>query len=255
MSKIFICYRHADSAVWAGRLSDWLRQSFGEDDVFMDIHGLEPGVDFEDEIGKQVGSCDVLIAVIGTKWLTVTDEQGARRLNDPDDLTRLEIAAALQRDVRVVPALVDGAEMPTKQQLPTDLNRLARRQAYRLSAERWVQDVEGLIAALKKYLSPPQANLPGTTVVPKAGGSPRQAGVSRDAAIRDRLMASLREHKDKWRGVKYAAKAAGLSEEEAAKHFRAMSEVRLAKGRSGRPIVGLLSRVGPKGPGGRPPAS
>ena len=82
---------------------------------------------------RAVGSCDVLLALIGDEWLTVTDEHGRRRLDDPDDFARLELEAALARNIRVIPVLVDGARMPRADELPPSLAPLAGRQALQLS--------------------------------------------------------------------------------------------------------------------------
>jgi len=89
--------------------------------VFIDVASIEPGVDFAEVITRAVGSCDVLLAVIGPGWLTAPDEAGQRRLDDPDDLVRLEVEAALARDVRVIPVLVEDATMPRRKDLPEDL--------------------------------------------------------------------------------------------------------------------------------------
>jgi hypothetical protein len=78
----------------------------------MDVDTIEPGVDFAEEISRAVATCKVLLAIIGPNWLTVTDERGRRRLDDPDDIVRLEIEAALARDVRVIPILFEGAVAP-----------------------------------------------------------------------------------------------------------------------------------------------
>jgi hypothetical protein len=91
-------------------------------------------------INRAVGSCDVLLAVIGDQWLTITDEQGRRRLDDPADFVRLEIQAALKRDVRIIPILVGGAHMPDADELPDDLTGLVRRQALELSPNRFEYD-------------------------------------------------------------------------------------------------------------------
>src|SRR5580693_7945944 len=98
---IFVSYRRQESSHLAGRLSDRLADRFGEGKVFIDVDTIEPGVDFAEEINRAVAACKVLVAVIGPSWLTMADEQGRRRLDDPDDIVRLEIEAALARDVRV----------------------------------------------------------------------------------------------------------------------------------------------------------
>ncbi len=150
MPVIFISYRREDSAGHAGRLFDRLREKFGRDNVFLDVVGIDAGVDFVETLDKAVGSCDVLLAVIGREWLTCCDKQGRRRLDDPNDFIRAEISAALKRDVRVVPVLVEGAEMPPTDALPEELKRLTRRQAVEIRDSRWDADVEALIAALEK---------------------------------------------------------------------------------------------------------
>ena len=97
-----------------------------------------------------MGSCDVLIAVIGRHWLISTDEKRRRRLDDPDDFVRLEIATALKRNIRVIPVLVDGATMPRPSDLPGDLKSLVRRNAVEVSHTRFSADSERLIAALER---------------------------------------------------------------------------------------------------------
>jgi hypothetical protein len=149
---IFICYRRDDSAGHAGRLYDRLSAQFGDKQIFMDIDHIEPGEDFVKAIEDAVGSCEILIAVIGRSWLTSRDEAG-RRLDNPNDFVRLEIAAALARNVRVIPALVQGAQMPRPRDLPEDLLPLARRNAIELSDVRWKHDVGQLIDALVKTLA------------------------------------------------------------------------------------------------------
>ncbi len=146
---IFICYRRGDSAGHAGRLADALVDRFGPNSVFMDVDTIEPGVDFVEEIDRAVGHCDVLIALIGPQWLGAADARG-RRLDDPDDLVRLEIQTALERKIRVIPTLVGGADMPSQGQLPGALANLARRNAVELSDRRFRSDMQMLFATLEK---------------------------------------------------------------------------------------------------------
>jgi hypothetical protein len=144
LSKIFISYRRSESAAHAGRLSDQLRAHFGTQVIFIDIESIEPGRDFVEAIENAVVSCKILLAVIGQQWVTCANEYG-RRLDDPKDFVRLEIAAALKRGIRVIPVLVQGAAMPREQDLPDDIAPLARRQAWEVSDIRWNQDVGKLI--------------------------------------------------------------------------------------------------------------
>lgn len=151
-SRIFISYRRNDSEGFAGRLFDQLSSHFGEDQIFMDIDTIEAGEDFIEVIEKAVSSCSVMIAVIGRGWLTCPDSEGRRRLDHPEDFVRLEIQTALQRNIRVIPVLVQGASIPKSSQLPDVLARLARRNAFELSSTRWRHDVESLIEIIEKVL-------------------------------------------------------------------------------------------------------
>ncbi len=152
MSKIFISYRRDDSSGYAGRLYDRLSQHFGINQVFMDVDHIEPGEDFAEIINQAVGSCSILLALIGRSWITAADKNGARRLDDPEDFVRLEITSAISSNVRVMPLLVDGASMPLAHQLPEALTLLARRQAAELSNTRFHQDVDRLIENIEKAL-------------------------------------------------------------------------------------------------------
>ena len=98
-------------------------------------------------ITSAVGSCDVLLTLIGNEWLTITDADGQRRLDDPDDFVRLEIEAALTRNVRVIPILVEGAQMPRADELPDSLAKLVRRQALELSPARFEFDTSRLLSS------------------------------------------------------------------------------------------------------------
>src|SRR5215475_8372852 len=149
-AKLFINYRREDTRHAAGRLYDRLIQHFGEDQVFMDIDQIEPGADFVEVIDRRVGTCDVAIVAIGPRWLGATDESGKRRLDDEEDFVRMELTAALQRNIRVIPVLLDGAPMPRKQELPEALAPLSRRNAIELSEMRFHADVNRLIEAIEK---------------------------------------------------------------------------------------------------------
>lgn len=151
MPGIFISYRREDCPGHAGRIFDRLRSRFGSDVVFMDVAAIEPGVDFVEVLHKAVGSCDALLAVIGPQWLSATHD-GKRRLDDPYDFVRIEIASALERNVRVLPVLVEGAAIPPTEGLPTDLHALTRRQAVELRDARWDDDIERLVEGLEKFL-------------------------------------------------------------------------------------------------------
>ncbi len=151
MARILLSYRRDDSSGHAGRLYDRLSQHFGRDNLFMDVDTIALGLDFVEAIQDAVGSCDVLLAVIGRQWLTSTDSQGHRRLDNPEDFVRLEITTALERGIRVIPVLVGGASMPRSIELPDVLRPLARRQAL-IVGDHFHPDVDRLIAALETVL-------------------------------------------------------------------------------------------------------
>ncbi|NMG72597.1 toll/interleukin-1 receptor domain-containing protein, partial [Parazoarcus communis] len=157
MQGVFVSYRRQDSQSAAGRLSDHLRDHLAGAAIFRDVETIEPGADFVDAIDRALKSCAVLLAVIGPRWLSISDEEGHRRLDLADDYTRLEIATALRRkDVRVIPVLVEGAQMPAPEQLPADLAELARRNAVELSDKRWDYDVGQLVNTLRKLTGLPE---------------------------------------------------------------------------------------------------
>lgn len=148
--KIFISYRRDDSGGYAGRLFDHLAARFGTQQIFMDVDTIQPGVDFRRAIENAVGSCDIALVMIGRQWLNIMDDQGKRRLDDPQDFVRAEIASALANPkVQVIPILVRGAGMPSANELPDDLKDLAWRNAIELSDSRFQYDANKLITAIE----------------------------------------------------------------------------------------------------------
>src|SRR5216117_1786476 len=148
MGSIFLSYRREDSEGQAGRLYDDLVAVFGPDSVFMDVAAIQPGRDFRKSIDQSLSSCGVFLSLIGKSWLTAKDTSGQRRLDDPVDFVRIETAAALKRDIPVIPVLVQGASAPKADQLPDDLKELAFRNAVELTHARWDSDIQVLIKAL-----------------------------------------------------------------------------------------------------------
>ena len=155
--RIFVSYRRDDTAYPCGWLFDKLAQHFGRDQVFKDIDSIQLGDDFAEVITTAVERCDVLLALIGRQWLTVSDDDGHRRLDNPNDFVRLEIEAAISRNVRIIPILVEGARMPRTDELPPSLAKLARRQALELSSSRFDFDTNRLLKVLKRILTGAQA--------------------------------------------------------------------------------------------------
>ena len=156
-SRIFISYRREDSAGFVRALLGPLRQRFGSDRIFKDTDNIPPGEDFVNAIRRELESCKVLLAVIGGEWMTVEDPRTKkRRLDNPNDYLRLEVATALKNEhVVVIPVLVDRAGMPSPEDLPEDLGLLARRNAIELSDSRWDTDIERLVRAIEAICNDP----------------------------------------------------------------------------------------------------
>jgi TIR domain/PDZ domain len=142
--KIFINYRRDDSPGTAGRLHDRLAQTFGRTSLFMDVDHIPAGVDFTEYLHIQVAACDVFLAVIGPNWLDAKDDSGRRRFDNPDDFVTIEIAAALARNIRVIPVLVDGARTPKADKLPDSIRPLVRRNAVEVRNTNFGRDAEAL---------------------------------------------------------------------------------------------------------------
>jgi TIR domain-containing protein len=202
MSGIFISYRRRGvGAGYVGRLADRLADHFGDDSVFRDIDDIEPGRNFADAIREAVGSCDALIAVIDPNWLTVVDDDGHPRLEDPQDFVRLEIEAALERQTTVIPVLIDTATMPRRNQLPESLGELSMRQAVTLgeSSTDFKAHVARLIGALERIgVRPVQAEAPPSAQPqpqpqPEPEPQPRPEPLSGPAPPAQAAPASLQE--------------------------------------------------------------
>jgi len=147
---VFISYRREDTAGFAGRIYDHLTTSLGHENVFLDVDNIPPGLDFVEVLSERVGKCDALVAVIGKDWVSSADKGNRRRIDDPHDLVRIEIEAARERNVRVIPVLLEGAAMPRPEDLPESLKKLSRRQAIEISHARFDADVDRLTRALSQ---------------------------------------------------------------------------------------------------------
>jgi formylglycine-generating enzyme required for sulfatase activity len=145
---VFISYRREDSAGFARLIYNRLTERLGRDSVFFDVDNIPVGLDFVDILSDSVGKCDALVAVIGKNWVSSSDVPGRRRLDDPNDFVRVEIEAALARQIRVIPVLVDGAAMPHAEELPDSMKKLIRRQGIEISHTRFDADVGRLTRAL-----------------------------------------------------------------------------------------------------------
>lgn len=159
MAKVFISYRREDAAGYAQAIYGQLERRLERDHIFMDVDTLEPGVDFVSRIQQAIGESEVLIVLIGKRWMGER-ENAPPRIHDPHDFVHLELAAGLARDIRIIPILVDGARMPNRDQLPPTLEPLVRRNAVELSNTRFRFDLERVSNAVRKALGPPRITTP-----------------------------------------------------------------------------------------------
>jgi hypothetical protein len=166
--QIFISYRRDDAAYVTGHINDLLRKEFGDDAVFTDVDNIALGVDFRTVLDQTVSQCQVLLAVVGAEWLTVTDQDGRSRLENPADFVRIEVESALKRDIPVIPLLVSGAKMPAAEDLPDSLRSFAYRNATQIRpAPDFNVDMARLIKNLQLHLHEMRAeagNEPGSQV-------------------------------------------------------------------------------------------
>jgi len=181
---VFISYRREETAPYAGRLSDRLSDRFGEDRIFMDVDSIAIGADFTSAIAEAMSKCNIMLALIGRRWIAITDGKGKRRIDNPGDFVRVEIETALQRDIRVVPVLVDGAVLPRADDLPPSLRPLVRHQAIELTHTSFRSEVARLITAVAEALEAGPSR-PATPRTP-TGGPVTQPGRWQLALVEDK---------------------------------------------------------------------
>jgi hypothetical protein len=159
MTKIFISYRRDDTLHAAGRVHDRLATEFGRDVLFMDVDAIPIGANFASVLSDEVAKCDVLLALVGPRWLQQD------RLNDANDFVRIEIATALARNIIVIPVLFDGTRVPMPNELPADLQDLSLRNAVEVRGTSFHADMDRLVRALKAYANVDRRRLPEARVV------------------------------------------------------------------------------------------
>jgi TIR domain len=151
MAKIAISYRRTDSDV-TGRIFDRFVQRYGKDSVFRDIDNIPFGIDFRKVVNDALRGTDVLIAIVGPNWRG-TRKRGGARINDANDLVRIEVETALQRNIPVIPALVGGAMMPKPTELPDGLRDFSFRNAANIDSGRnFDTDIERLMRSMDRLL-------------------------------------------------------------------------------------------------------
>ena len=151
--RIFISYRRSDSGGHAGRLHDYLKNYFGPQRIFFDVDTIPVGENFAQKINSELDNSDAVLVLIGNQWLDCRGADGNRRLDDPQDYVRLEIETALNKNILVIPILLQGAFMPSGNALPDTLRDLSMRNAIRLNDDHWSSDCNLLCGILKNALN------------------------------------------------------------------------------------------------------
>lgn len=143
--RVFINYRGEDSHSCGALLYNELAHRFGEHQVFLDSESIPAGADYVRELLERIRSARIVLAVIGPRWLTATDAEGRRRIDDPDDWIRRELVEAFRAGVQVIPVLTDDATPPTEAELPADIAALGRCQARQLRRRASTADLARLV--------------------------------------------------------------------------------------------------------------
>jgi hypothetical protein len=151
--KIFLCYRREDTQGFARGIYESLASKYGHEQVFRDIDSTPAGVKYSIWIESRVGQCSVMIVLIGGTWLSAKDRAGQRRLDLPEDWVRQEIEAALKRDIPIIPVRVQGAPMPSDDELPPSIADLTGFQSAEITDSRWAFDVGLLIQAIDNLIA------------------------------------------------------------------------------------------------------
>jgi glycosidase len=173
--QLFISYRREDTQWHARTIYQHLIAAFGRKCVFMDVSSIKGGTDYLRTIRETIAICDVCVALIGDKWWTVADDWGTRRLLQPEDLLRIEIASALRQNLVVIPCIFEDAKLPAESELPEDLRSLVTRQQVHIANSSFDRDVQALITAVREAFA-------------RANHARRQARLHR---IRERFVSPL----------------------------------------------------------------
>jgi hypothetical protein len=152
VSAVFISYRRSDTERISRVIGEYLESRFGDDRVFMDAFDIDLGIDFHEKLSETLAQCDVMLIVIGPDWLSCAADDGARRIDKADDYVRIEIEAALGREIPLVPVFVDGVRAVDSKDLPDELRVLAKRNGIQLRPSTFEADLETLADGLRAVI-------------------------------------------------------------------------------------------------------
>lgn len=148
MPRFFVSYRIDDGVHAAAAIADRLARHFGPENIFRDRDSLSLGELYPTRIRRALEQCDKVLAVVGPSWLEIRDSSGRRRLDNPEDWVRMELRTAFERDIPVVPVLLDDTPLPDLRRLPTDIASLSLCTYWQVRHQTFESDVQGLIDGL-----------------------------------------------------------------------------------------------------------
>ncbi|HVK45512.1 MAG TPA: glycerophosphodiester phosphodiesterase family protein [Micropruina sp.] len=241
--RVFISYRRQDSAWPARQLYEALAARFGASNIFKDVDDIEPGEDFVDKITAAVAQCDVLLALIGPHWMSMADGKGQRRLDDPEDFVRVEIGAALARNVRVIPILIDGAPMPPAAELTPDLAPMVRRQAVAIdpvsfNTERLFATLADIFEAQATAAAQAAAEVASRTEAARAQAAREEAARAESAQQEAARVQAARDEAARGERAKQEAARADQARDEAAAAAAMAAEAGAGTAMTGAPTMG-----------------
>jgi hypothetical protein len=176
--RVFISYRHADTAQAASWLFNRLTQQFGQQHVVKDVDPAPYGGNLTQAITAAVASCDAFVLLIGQHWMAVTGEG----LHDPNDYVRVALESAMARGVLIIPVTIDGARMPVNGELPPSLASMAGQPSFEVTMRNFDADTGGLLRVLDQGIAERQATQlgpvpepPGLSTVPGPPAAPTPA--------------------------------------------------------------------------------
>jgi hypothetical protein len=158
MAKIVISYRREDSKWTADLIFNRLESHYGKGNVFMDIDSIPFGLDFRDHIRETLDRCDVMVALVGPNW--VGHDSAGKHILDETDWVRIEIEAALNKKIPLIPLLIDGSRMPKPDELPEALRNFVFRQSAAIDRDNFRAQMDKVIASIDQHLSKLAAKAP-----------------------------------------------------------------------------------------------
>ncbi|MCC5598393.1 4a-hydroxytetrahydrobiopterin dehydratase [Nostoc favosum] len=200
-APIFVSYRRADSAAEAGRLHSTILRELGRNTVFMDTSSIEPGTQWSKELEEALQKAQIVIVVIGTEWIRISDEFGLRRIDQEDDWVRQEIEFALREDKKLLPLLVRGAKMPPSNKLPTSISALTRRQAVDIRDAYWDHDIKLVLEQLRLVTDQNKKSERSLTSKNLWGIYPTPDPEKPEPISEDKLQIALSSNLSKWKKV------------------------------------------------------